>query len=121
MKILVVEEKEEARFQLYEMLSDEGHQVSMATNGHEVIVLTETQGLIFDLIFLSIHLPIFDSLVIAKKVISEGRYKKSQLIVTTSDILNIIGDDDYAEYFSGYLLKPINKENLMKLINSYEV
>lgn len=121
MRILVVEEEEEARFLLYEILCDEGHQVSMATNGHEAIVLTENQGIYFDLIFLSIHLPIYDSIMIAKKLISEGRYRKEQLVVTTSDVLNIIADDDLSECFSGYLIKPISKSNLMDLIKAYGV
>lgn len=60
MKILVADDDPIIRKLLFEVLTDDGHQVTVTENGFEA--LKEAQKQPFELIFLDVHMPIMNGL-----------------------------------------------------------
>lgn len=118
MNILVVEDVELNRFLMYELLSEIGHEVTLSSDGHEALqILTDSKSE-FDVIFMDIHMPVLDGISATREARQLKVYENKPIIVLTSDVLNVAGNEELENLFNGYLLKPINIASIKEVLNS---
>lgn len=117
MRILVVEDVEEVRFLLYELLNDLGHDVILCSDGNEALQILLESNVSMEVIFMDIHMPVLDGISATKLIRQREDYKETPIIVLTGDVLNVAGNEDLTTLFNGYLLKPINKDKLIEVLN----
>jgi len=86
-KILVVEDDQQQRDYLYQLLSEAGHDVRKASSGNEAIPLT--LGAEFHLVIVDLKMPYIDGFEVLKFM--KGTFPKTKLIVLTAygDLINI--------------------------------
>ncbi len=118
MKVLVVEDVELNRFLMYELLSEMGHNVILCSDGQEALQILIDSREPIDLIFMDIHMPIIDGITATKEIRKMEQYLTCPIIVLTSDVLNVAGNEELEQLFNGYLLKPINKQNIEAVLTS---
>ena len=114
MHILVVEDEHRMRELLRQGLTEDGHAVTVANDGHEGLSLA--QGSAFDLIVLDVMLPGPDGFAIARQL-REQRNRTPILMLTARDAtrdivegLNLGADD--------YLTKPFSFEVLLARVRA---
>ena len=114
MRILVVEDERRMSALLSQGLSEEGHAVTVATDGREGLSLAENG--VFDLILLDVMLPGMDGFTIAKRL--RARHNQTPILMLTArdatqDVvegLNLGADD--------YLTKPFSFEVLLARVRA---
>lgn len=117
MRVLVVEDDELDRFLMYELLNDMGHDVILSSDGHEALQILLDSNMKMEVIFMDIHMPVLDGISATKLIREKDEYMSVPIIVLTGDVLNIAGNEDLTSLFNGYLLKPINKDGLIDVLN----
>jgi DNA-binding response OmpR family regulator len=102
MRVLIVEDDAKLARLVHQGLSEEGHDVTIATDGGEALVVAERS--VFDVIVLDIMLPVLDGLTVARRLRSAGNDRP---------ILMLTGRDANADVVRGldagaddYLTKP---------------
>ncbi|OPX40814.1 MAG: response regulator [Deltaproteobacteria bacterium] len=113
-KILVVDDEEGIRNLLFDFLSMQGYQVSLAQNGQESLGQLERSA--FDLVITDIDMPKMDGITMMKKMKRAGRREK--LIVMTA---NPYRGTDWAENVPPVLRcipKPFNLAGLLDAVNT---
>ena len=111
-RILIVEDDEQQRESLHELLTVEGYDVRMASSGNEAIPLI--YGVEFDLVIVDLKMPYIDGFEVLKFI--KGTFPKMKVIVLTAygDLINIekckkLGADEV-------IGKPYNIEYLFSII-----
>ena len=117
MRILVVEDVEVTRFLIYELLEDLGHDVILSSDGHEALQILEDSNLQMEVIFMDIHMPVLDGISATKIIREREEYKHVPIIVLTSDVLNLAGNEELTTLFSGYLFKTVSRDKLIDVLN----
>jgi two-component system response regulator AlgR len=111
-KVLIVDDESLARQRLIKMFDDiDGFEiVGEAANG--AIALEQLQALKPDVVLLDIRMPGIDGLQVAKTIEEQGL--ASKVIFTTA--YDEYALDAFDVQAQGYLLKPVNKEKLVKAL-----
>lgn len=117
MRILVVEDVELVRFLLYELLTDLGHDVILCSDGNEALQILLDSNLSMEVIFMDIHMPVLDGISTTKLIREKEEYKDVPIIVLTGDVLNIAGNETLTTLFNGFILKPVDKDKLIDVLN----
>lgn len=112
--ILVVDDEEELRENMYDLLELEGFNVEAVDSGDGALALVNKK--IPDLILLDIQLPGTDGIEVLRQV--KEKHPNLPIIMVsassqknTHDKLNEYGAD-------GFMLKPYDQDELLKLMNS---
>ncbi len=109
MRILVVEDERRMAALLEQGLSEEGHQVSLASNGEEGLAIA--QSAIFDVIVLDIMLPRMDGLTVARRLRQSANQTPVLMLTARDGMADIVtGLDTGAD---DYLTKPFSFEILL--------
>jgi signal transduction histidine kinase/DNA-binding response OmpR family regulator len=115
-KVVLVAEDEEMNFQyLYEILSDKKMKVLRAENGKDAVEMCNSNHI--DMVFMDIKMPVMDGYT-ATKIIKK---KFPNLIVIAQTALASYNDRENAleAGCDNYISKPINYEELVKIIEAY--
>src|SRR3984893_5749651 len=109
MQILVVEDERRMAELLERTLSEEGHQVVLAGDGHQGFDIARSSA--FDVIVLDVMLPLMDGLAVARKL-RENRDQTPVLMLTARDAPAdiVTGLDSGAD---DYLTKPFSIDVLL--------
>jgi len=109
MQILVVEDERRMAELLSRTLTEEGHQVVLASNGREGLEIARSSR--FDVIVLDVMLPLMDGLAVARKL-RENRDQTPVLMLTARDAPAdiVTGLDSGAD---DYLTKPFSIDVLL--------
>lgn len=114
MKVLVVEDDVVSRMLLNEILKESNMIVVFARNGQEAVNKVTADGS-FDFILMDIKMPIMNGFEATVRIRELG-YTNPIIAQTAYD-----SDEDLVKInaggFSAYLLKPIKRNNLMKVLN----
>ena len=116
-RILVVEDQEDNRRILRDLLTDAGFEVLEAGNGNDGVAMARSGEP--DLILMDIQLPGVDGYEATRRIKAEPALKKIPIIAVTSYALS--GDDEKA-YKAGcddYLSKPVSPRKLLAKIRAY--
>jgi len=116
-KILVVEDQEDNRQILRDLLSSAGYDMSEAENGEEALVAVAKERP--DLILMDIQLPIMDGYEATRRIKSDPKTRAIPIIVVTSYALS--GDEAKAREAGcdAYVTKPYSPRALLAKIKEF--
>jgi len=116
-RILVVEDQEDNRRILRDLLMASGYELTEATTGEEGLALAERETP--DLILMDIQLPGMDGYEVTRRVKANPALKHIPIIAVTSYALS--GDDQKscAAGGDGYVTKPFSPRQLLSKIREY--
>lgn len=116
-KILIVEDNEDNRLLLHDILEVRGHVVLEAENGSDGIEMAIREQP--DLIFMDIQMPVLNGIEAGKRLKEEPATKDIVLIAITS--FAMAGDREriLEAGFDGYVSKPINTRELPGLVEQH--
>lgn len=115
--ILVVEDQEDNRRIMRDLLASAGYEVMEAVTGEEGVAAAETHGP--DLILMDIQLPGLDGYEATRRIKANPELHHIPIIVVTSYALS--GDDvkAYEAGCDGYVSKPFSPRELLAKIREY--
>jgi two-component system cell cycle response regulator DivK len=116
-RILVVEDQEDNRRIVRDLLTTAGYEVFEATNGHDGV--EQARVLAPDLILMDIQLPGLDGYEATRRIKAEAALQAVPIIAVTSYALS--GDDvkAYEAGCDGYLSKPASPRKLLSKIREF--
>ena len=116
-KILIVEDNNNNRSLLSDILIFNGYDVSLATDGQEGI--NQARKLMPDLILMDIQMPGLDGMTAGSILKGDPATSRLKIIALTSFAMQ--GDEEkfLAAGFDGYLSKPIDTRELPNLIHQW--
>ena len=115
--ILVVEDQEDNRQILRDLLGNAGYELTEAENGEEAIAAVAKRRP--DLILMDIQLPIIDGYETTRRIRTNPDLKSVPIIAVTSYAL--AGDEDKARAAGcdGYVSKPYSPRELLAKVRTY--
>ena len=115
-RILVVEDQEDNRQILRDLLGSVGYDIIEAGDGEEAIRLAELRP---DLILMDIQLPELDGYEATRRIKADARLRDIPIIVVTSYALS--GDEDKARAAGcdAYVTKPYSPRHLLAKIREF--
>jgi two-component system cell cycle response regulator DivK len=115
--ILVVEDQEDNRQILRDLLGNAGYELTEAENGEEAITAVARRRP--DLILMDIQLPIMDGYEATRRIRTNPDLKSVPIIAVTSYAL--AGDEDkaFAAGCNGYVSKPYSPRELLAKVRAY--
>jgi two-component system, cell cycle response regulator DivK len=115
--ILVVEDQEDNRQILRDLLTNGGYDMIEAENGQDAITAAEANRP--DLILMDIQLPLLDGYEATRRIKANPELKSIPIIVVTSYALS--GDEEKARNAGcdDYVAKPYSPRQLLAKIRSY--
>ena len=115
--ILVVEDQEDNRQILRDLLTNAGYEMIEAENGEDAVA--SAQAMRPDLILMDIQLPILDGYEATRRIKADPDLKSIPIIVVTSYALS--GDEDKARLAGcdDYVAKPFSPRQLLAKIKEY--
>jgi two-component system, cell cycle response regulator DivK len=116
-RILVVEDQEDNRQILRDLLGNAGYELTEAENGEEAIAAVAKRRP--DLILMDIQLPVMDGYEATRRIRTNPDLKSVLIIAVTSYALT--GDEDKARAAgcNGYVSKPYSPRDLLAKVRSY--
>ena len=123
LKILVAEDNEVNQRIITRMLSQSGHTVTVAANGHEALAAWEEQH--FDLVLMDVQMPDMDGFELAEAVRGEQRFAEIPIIALSSSSSpeaiergRKVGFHDYVAKFDRQSLIAALKEQTVDIIQA---
>ena len=116
-RVLVVEDHEDNRQILRDLLGSAGFEIVEAENGEEAVTLAETSRP--DVILMDIQLPVLDGYEATRRIKADPRLRSIPVIVVTSYALS--GDEEKA-LLAGcddYVSKPFSPRDLLAKIRRH--
>jgi two-component system cell cycle response regulator DivK len=116
-RILVVEDQEDNRQILRDLLTKAGFDMIEAENGEDAVALAQASRP--DLILMDIQLPILDGYEATRRIKADPNLKSIPIIVVTSYALS--GDEEKARLAGcdDYVAKPFSPRQLLAKIKEY--
>ena len=116
-RVLIVEDQEDNRAILRDLLSKSGYDLIEATNGEEGVALAQSQRP--DLILMDVQLPIIDGYEATRRIKSNAELRAIPVIAVTSYALS--GDEAKARAAGcdAYVAKPFSPRLLLAKIREY--
>ncbi len=115
-RILVVEDQEDNRRILRDLLTSAGFEIIEATDGEQAIAAAQQRP---DLILMDIQLPVLDGYEATRRIKADPQLSGIPIIVVTSFALS--GDEEKARAAGcdGYVTKPFSPRQLLLKIREF--
>jgi len=107
--VLVVEDEEESRETLRELLELEGYQVQTAVNGREA--LDKIEVMVPCIILLDLFMPVMNGWQVLDRLRADGRLATIKVLVTTSAAENTPSDVPV-------FVKPLDLDRLIRVVDA---
>jgi len=116
-RVLIVEDNEDNRAILRDLLTNAGYDLIEATNGEEGVALAESTRP--DLIIMDVQLPVMDGYEATRRIKSNAELKAIPVIAVTSYALS--GEEAKAEAVGcdAYVAKPFSPRQVLAKIRKY--
>lgn len=118
MRILVIEDNENIRNNLIEMLKLEGHDVLAAEDGQEGLALAIEQTL--DVIFCDVMMPKMDGIEVLQHIRQHDTISHTPLIFITARTEKKTIEKGLAMGADGYMIKPFTIADVLNIIKPYQ-
>ena len=120
MNILVCEDNLLNQRVIQKVLKSIGpYKIKIASNGQEGLDAVKEE--VFDLILMDIHMPVMDGLEASKRIMAGEHLgtQKPPIIALTADIVSNVQEESKACGMVGFLVKPINRNDLIDILGKY--
>ncbi len=116
-RILIIEDQEDNRAILRDLLSQAGYELIEAVDGEEGVELAQSERP--DLILMDIQLPLIDGYEATRRIKAKPELKSIPIIAVTSYALS--GDEAKARAAGcdGYVTKPFSPRDLLAKVRAY--
>ncbi len=113
--ILVVDDDELSRRMMRLLLSREGHQVELASNGLEAFDAIKVKK--YDIVFMDLQMPIMDGVEASRKIREwENGGVRTFLVALTASYLPEHGQELFEAGMDNYLSKPFELEHIQRML-----
>ena len=116
-RILVIEDQEDNRLILNDLLTSFGYEVLEAVTGEEGLNLAENSNP--ELILMDIQLPLMDGYEVTRRIKANPKLKQVNIIAVTSFALSGDKEKALAAGFDGYIAKPYKPMQLLAAIREW--
>ncbi len=116
-RILIVEDQEDNRRIMRDLLTDAGFEVIEAVNGNEALSVAEAERP--DLIVMDIQLPELDGLEATRRIKANPALRHIPVIAVTSYALSGDNERAMAAGCDAYFAKPVSPRKLLAKIREY--
>jgi CheY-like chemotaxis protein len=116
-RILIVDDEQDIRTYLSTLLGDQGYETVQAKDGEEA--MQKVQAGTLDLITLDISMPEKSGIKFFREMKMDDRWKNIPIIVVTGvseDFKKFISSRHHVPAPEGFVSKPINQEEILKLV-----
>jgi two-component system, cell cycle response regulator DivK len=115
--ILVVEDQEDNRRILRDLLTNSGYKLVEAEDGEQALAMAERQRP--DLILMDVQIPLLDGYEVTRRLKADPQLRAIPVIAVTSYALS--GDESKARAAgcNGYVSKPYSTRELLAMIREY--
>ena len=113
-RILIVEDQEDNRKILRDLLTSAGYEPIEAVTGEEGVTLAETRRP--DLVLMDIMLPGMDGYEITRRLRADERFRRLPVLALTAKAMKGDREKCIAAGASDYLAKPIDAERLFSML-----
>ena len=116
-RILVVEDQEDLRGVLRDLLTGSGYAVAEAADGQAGVEMTRSERP--DLVLMDIQLPVMDGYEATRKIKTDPNHKATPVIAVSSYAMK--GDEEKARAAGcdHYVTKPYSPVQLLRIIRSF--
>jgi len=115
-RILVVEDQDDSRRIMRDLLASAGYQVLEARTGADAVKAAETERP--DLILMDLQLPVIDGLEATRRIKAIESLRDTPVIAVTSYALSGDNDKAIAAGCDSYFSKPVSPRTLLAKINA---
>ncbi len=116
-RVLVVEDDPDIRESLDLVLSDEGHQVTCASNGEEALALLGDERTRPGLILLDLMMPVMDGIQFRAAQLASPALRDIPVVIISADTQ--LGARAAELQVSGHFQKPVDLPTLYRVIDQY--
>ncbi|MMZ44472.1 hybrid sensor histidine kinase/response regulator [Paenibacillus polymyxa] len=116
-QILIAEDNEISQVVITEFLAERGFEVTIVTNGREVIELLERCS--WDMVLLDLHMPEMDGFETARHIRRNRAFNRLPVIAFTADAVQTQQEICLRAGINDVLLKPVHKLTATKILNSW--
>ena len=117
-KILLVDDDKRNIYALKQVLKQKGLQIITAENGQEAIDALQEDGSV-ELVIMDVMMPVMDGYEAMRRIRSDGRYENIPIIALTAKAMQGDRTTCLEAGASDYMMKPINADNLITMINTW--
>jgi two-component system, chemotaxis family, chemotaxis protein CheY len=114
-RILIVDDSESIRELVGSSLRENGFEVFVGTNGRDACQQLETTKV--DLIITDLNMPEMDGLMLVRAVRKDPRNRFLPILILTTESEAKKRERAKSEGATGWIVKPFDKERLLKIIN----
>ena len=116
LSVLVVEDNPTNIDVAVNMLESMGAEVSIATNGRDALEVLHELGPQFDLVLMDMQMPEMDGLEATRQIKAHPDWKRLPVVAMTANALEENRHDCQEVGMSGFIAKPIEKDELLKVV-----
>ncbi len=116
-KILVAEDQRINQKVISEFLRLAGIQAIIANNGQEALDMLEQQE--FDAVLMDVHMPVMDGMEATRNIRNYPKYAHLPVIALTAGVMQEEQESYMACGMNAFLPKPVNPEDLIKLLSQW--
>jgi CheY-like chemotaxis protein len=115
LSILVVDDDELSRRMMRVLLSREGHQVELASNGLEAFNAIKANR--YDIVFMDLQMPIMDGVEASRKIREwENGGQRTFLVALTASYLPEQGQELFEAGIDNYISKPFELDHIQRML-----
>jgi PAS domain S-box-containing protein len=118
LSVLLVEDNAINRKLIERLLTKAGHRLTMVDNGREAVAEIERNPKAFDLIFMDVHMPLMDGLE-ATRLIRRRGYTDVPIVALTADSMKGDREKCLEAGMNDYLSKPVNRDELIRVLRTW--
>ena len=115
--IMIVEDYDDTRVLLKQVLEGLGYSVLEATNGQEAVDIADREHL--DLILMDLDLPILDGIAATQRIRQQSHMEGVPIVAVTAYPMSYSRVKAFAKGCNEYMSKPIDVSELTSLVNRY--
>jgi two-component system cell cycle response regulator DivK len=115
--VMVVEDYDDTRLLLRQVLETRGYRVLEAINGQQAVDIAEREHP--DLILMDLDLPILDGIAATQRIRQHAELTKVPIVAVTAYPMSYTHVKAFAKGCDEYMAKPIDLNELTELLNRY--
>ncbi len=112
---LVVDDSHSMRIVISAILRDAGYEVRAAENGQEALSLARLKA--FSVVITDINMPVMDGITLVSKLRSLPTYKNVPILTLTTDGTAERKSQGRVAGATGWIVKPLNEDNLLAALD----